>query len=175
MLLLPENSHEAEALAARVKAAGASYLVIKPYSQHLMSQTRKYANIDYVPYLEISERLARFNDSSFTVIFRINTIMKTKRTERGYSRCLALPFWSYIDSFGNVWACNAHLGDDRFFYGNIFEESFQDIWNGERRRRSLDFVAAEMDVEGCRMNCRMDEINCYLWELTHPSVHVNFI
>lgn len=175
MLLLPENASEAEALAARVKDAGVRYLVIKPYSQHHKSLTRKYADIDYAPYLELAERLERFNDSSFNVIFRSNTIMKTKWTERGYQRCLALPFWSYIDSAGNVWGCNAHLGDERFLYGNIYEESFRGIWIGERRRRSLDFVAAEMDAAGCRMNCRMDEINSYLWELAHPSGHVNFI
>lgn len=175
ILLLPENVDEIELLAARVKDAGARYLVVKPYSQHHKSLTRKYECLDYAPYLKLSKRLERFTDSSFKVIFRMNTIMKTNRPERGYKRCLALPFWSYIDSGGNVWGCNSHLGDERFLYGNISAESFIDIWNGERRRRSLDFVASEMDPEGCRMNCRMDEVNRYLWELTHPSDHVNFI
>lgn len=175
VLLLPENADEVESLAQRVKGAGASYLVIKPYSQHHKSHTQKYADIDYSPYLELSDRLERFNDSQFNVIFRLNTIMKMRRVVRGYKRCLALPFWSYIDSAGNVCGCNSHLGDDRFLYGNICEESFQAIWTGERRRRSLDFVSSEMNPEGCRMNCRMDEINHYLWELKNPSEHVNFI
>lgn len=175
MLLLPENAAEIELLAARTKAAGARYLVIKPYSQHHKSHTRKYSEIDYTQYPELSVRLERFNDSSFTVILRTNAITKTMRAERGYKRCLALPYWSYIDADGNVWACNSHLGDERFLYGNISEKSFLDIWTGERRRRSLDFVAAEMDPEDCRMNCRMDEVNRYLWELIHPSGHVNFI
>jgi len=175
VLLLPENADEIEQLATRVKAAGARYLVVKPYSQHHKSHTQKYALLDYTPYLELSKRLERFNDSSFNVMFRMNTIMKTLRVKRDYKRCLALPFWSYIDSDGNVWACNSHLGDERFLYGNIFEESFHDIWIGERRKKSLEFVSNEMNPEGCRLNCRMDEINHYLWELTHPSAHVNFI
>lgn len=174
-LLLPENIDEMELLAARVKDAGASYLVIKPYSQHHKSHTQKYADIDYTPCLELSEKLKRFNCSHFSVIFRMKTIMKINRIERGYRRCLALPFWAYIDSKGNVWGCNSYLGDERFLYGNISAESFHTIWMGKRRQQSLGFVSDEMDPEGCRMNCRMDEVNRYLWELTHPSEHVNFI
>jgi len=174
-LLLPENAAEMELLAARSKDAGARYLVIKPYSQHPGSHTLAYSKVDYKPYLEAAERLERFNDSGFSVIFRANTFRKIQSTERGYGCCLALPFWSYIDSTGNVWACNSYIGDNRFLYGNIHDESFRDIWMGDRRRRSLNFVAGELNTENCRMNCRMDEINRYLWELTHPSAHANFI
>jgi len=174
-VLLPENAAEIELLAELARDAGASYLVVKPYSQHLKSLTQKYADIDYAPYQGLSEKLERFNDNSFSVIFRSNTINKMLSGQRSYGRCLALPFWSYIDAEGNVWGCSSHMGDGRFLYGNILEESFRDIWLGERRMRSLDHVAAELDLNGCRMNCRMDEINRYLWELTHPGPHANFI
>lgn len=174
-ILLPENAAEMELLAARAKDSGASYLVIKPYSQHHKSSTCRYADIDYSAYLDLPERLDRFNDDAFSVIFRMNTFRKLQERERGYDRCLALPFWSYIDADGEVWGCSSYLGDERFRYGNIAEELFQNIWSSDRRRISLEFVAKEMDTAGCRLNCRMDEINRYLWELTHPSGHVNFI
>jgi radical SAM protein with 4Fe4S-binding SPASM domain len=174
-VLLPENAAEMELLARRSKDTGARYLVIKPYSQHHKSHTRLYEGIDYTPWLDLSERLDCFNDESFRIIFRTNTIKKMLRKERGYGRCLALPFWSYIDAAGNVWGCSSYLGDKRFLYGNIFKEDFRSIWTGDSRRQSLDMVASELDSEGCRMNCRMDEINLYLWELTHPGEHVNFI
>lgn len=174
-VLLPDNAAELHLLAERVKNTGARYLVIKPYSQHHKSNNRTYADIDYNPYLELEEQLEGYNDHNFSVIFRSNTFRKMQREERGYERCLALPFWSYIDSQGDVWACSSHMGDDRYRYGNINEQSFQEIWQGDRRKQSLEFVASELDPETCRMNCRMDEINLYLWELTHPSGHVNFI
>lgn len=174
-LLLPENAGEMEALAARAKEAGAHYLVIKPYSHNHKSKTNKYAEFEYSPYLDLKERLERYSDSSFSVIFRLNAVSKMLRKERGYNRCRALPFWSYIDSMGRVWGCSAHMGDDRFLYGNMYEESFRGIWNGTRRRQSLDFVSSGFNPEECRVNCRMDEVNLYLHELTHPSAHVNFI
>jgi len=174
-LLLTENAAELELLAELVRGAGADYLVIKPYSQHGSSHTRCYAGMDYSACDELAERLERFNTDSFSVFFRRHTMNKLQRSKRGYERCLALPFWSYLDSAGNVWGCSSFIGDERFCYGNIYEAGFAAIWSGERRCRSLQYVAHQLDTEGCRMNCRMDEVNHYLWELTHASRHVNFI
>ncbi|MDA8078172.1 MAG: radical SAM protein [Nitrospiraceae bacterium] len=175
MVLLPENAGTAEQLAETAKRIGLRYLVIKPYSQHLRSHTRRYAEVDYAGFSHLGDVLSRFNDDRFSVIFRERTMQKMKRTKRGYERCLALPFWAYIDSDGNVWGCSAFLGDEAFRYGSIREHTFEEIWRGQRRRQCMEMVATELDPEGCRMNCRMDEINLYLWELTHPSAHVNFI
>ncbi len=86
-----------------------------------------------------------------------------------------MTFWSYIDAGGNVWGCSAYLGNERFRHGSIYEKSFEEIWKGEQRQQFLQWAADELDVCGCRVNCRMDKINSYLWELTHPPEHVNFI
>lgn len=175
MVLLPENAGEAEPLAALARDAGADYFVVKPYSQHLKSISRRYGQLDYAPYVHLEERLERLATDRFRVIFRAGAMAKMDGGDRGYGRCLALPFWSYIDSAGAVWGCSSHLGDERFRYGSITESTFRGIWQGERRRRSLQAVAGGLDLSGCRRGCRMDEVNRYLWELTHPSPHVNFI
>ena len=47
MLLLPENFNSAAELAGHSRDKGLDYLVIKPYSQHLMSNTKKYEDISY--------------------------------------------------------------------------------------------------------------------------------
>lgn len=174
-LLLPENASEVESLAEKAKETGLRYIVVKPYSQHHKSRTRIYQDLDYTKFYHLKDKLTGFQDKEFSVIFRERTMKKMKRTVRGYDRCLALPFWSYIDAGGNVWGCSAYLGDERFRYGNIHEQSFEQIWTGELRKKNLKLVAEQLDPEDCRMNCRMDEINLYLWELTHPKEHVNFI
>lgn len=174
-VLIPENADTMEQLAETAKAIGLRYVVIKPYSQHHKSHTQEYRSLDYSAFTYLKEKLARFNDSTFSVIFRERTMQKIKRSTRGYERCQALPFWGYIDSLGNVWGCSAYLGEDSFRYGNIHDQTFEQIWQGERRQENIRMVATTLDPEGCRMNCRMDEVNLYLWELTHPSAHVNFI
>ena len=175
MLLLPENRHEVLLLAEIARNIGVDYLVIKPHSQHLLSKTTKYQGINYSKYLHLSDELSKFNSKDFSIIFRIDAMRKWDEGLRNYKYCLALPFWSYIDAGGNVWGCSAYLGDERFRYGNIYDSSFQDIWEGEKRAKSVGWAEKELNTNQCRVNCRMDEINRYLWELKHPPQHINFI
>jgi radical SAM protein with 4Fe4S-binding SPASM domain len=175
MILLPENAAEAPRLAAIARDAGMDYLVVKPYSQHPMSLTTRYKDVHYQDTVRLAEQLAGFNSDSFNVIFRSQAMHKWDDGDHSCPRCLALPFWSYIDAGGSVWGCSVYLGDERFLYGNIYQSTFEEIWKGERRRRSLEWVENEMDASQCRVNCRMDEVGRYLWNLRHPPYHVNFI
>lgn len=173
-LLLPENAGEMELLAKRSREAGAAYLVVKSYSQHQRSLTRRYADPDYGSPDKLAETLQKYSNERFRVVVRLNAMRKLQQP-RGYERCLALPFWAYIDAGGTVWGCSAFLGDERFRYGSICQETFEQLWHSEARQRALSYVAQRLAAEDCRRNCRMDEVNRYLWELTHPRGHVNFI
>lgn len=175
LVLLPENAGEVEILARRAKAAGMDYLIVKPYSQHPQSRTDKYRDIRYSEYAALAGRLEKYSSPGFNVIFRLKTMEKWDAAAKRYGKCCALPFWSYIDAGGNVWGCSMFLGKKEFLYGNLLESSFKKIWLGARRKRSLRMVAERLDTARCRVNCRMDEVNGYLWELKHPPAHVNFI
>ncbi|MCX5695184.1 MAG: radical SAM protein [Candidatus Omnitrophica bacterium] len=175
LLLLPENSKEVKALAVLASGIGLDYLVVKPYSQHPFSKTTRYKNIKYDKYLKLADELKAFKTDKFNVIFRANTMKKWDHETRNYKHCYALPFWSYIDAGGNVWGCSVYLGKNEFLYGNIYKQDFKDILNSPKRSRIIKMAARKLCVKDCRVNCRMDEINRYLWELKHPSEHVNFI
>lgn len=181
-LLLPENAHEMEQLAKLCRDdIGLDYLVIKPYSQHRFSETRVYQDINYSPWLDLAEKLAPLCTDRFQVVFRENTVKKTLDALHGVGertpKCLATPFlWGYVMADGSLYTCSAWLLDDRFRLGNLNEENFQSLWEGEKRRRNYEFVRKELDIRECRLNCRMDEINRYLHRLAEaPIHHVNFI
>lgn len=174
-LLLPENQDEMIDLTQRCRDTGLDYLVIKPYSQHPQSNSKIYQDISYESCAQLADQLQKFNTDNFSVIFRFETMKRWESKEKGYDKCLALPFWSYIDASGNVWGCSVFLNDERFLYGNIYEQNFQDIWDGDKRKNSLDWCRQHLDTASCRTNCRMDKINSYLWELANPSQHINFI
>jgi GTP 3',8-cyclase len=179
ILLLPENYGEVEALARLCRdEIGLDYLVVKPYSQHSFSQTRRYQYIDYKQFYGLGELLTKLNTAKFNVVFRENTMKKHNRGDADrYRHCLSTPFfWAYVMATGSVYGCSAYLLDQRFEYGNLNDASFNDIWESERRRQNFLDMRKSVDIHECRINCRMDEVNRYLDKLVRKDVpHVNFI
>jgi radical SAM protein with 4Fe4S-binding SPASM domain len=178
-LLLPENAHEMVELARICRdEIQADYLVIKPYSQHLFSETHEYEAVNYQGYMALADQLEALNTDSFQVIFRAHTMRKHEEdpAER-YQKCQATPFvWGYVMADGRVYGCSAYLLDPRFEYGNLNQNSFQEIWEGDKRHANFDYVRHHLDIHECRTNCRMDEVNRYLDRLVNQSVpHINFI
>lgn len=176
-LLLPENAYEMGLLAELCRdEIGLDYLVVKPYSQHLFSDTHQYEDMDYAPHLTMEKQLASYNTKDFNVVFRGHAMKKYTEADR-YQKCHATPFvWGYVMADGSVYGCSAYLLDKRFEYGNINEQSFQAIWEGEKRQQSFEFIRHELDIKDCRRNCRMDEVNRYLHSMLENNIpHVNFI
>lgn len=174
LLLIPQNVDEVVLLAKKVKRLGLDYLTIKPYSQHPLSQSSISKSFHYKDLLGLDNELRRIEDERFKIIFRVHT-MERLYTQKEYRHCLGLPFWAYIDSSGNVYACSAFLGKKDFCYGNIYSKGFKAIMNGSRRKAIIKRASESLNVGHCRLACRLDKINSYLWELKHPGPHVNFI
>ncbi|MBQ9360519.1 MAG: radical SAM protein [Lachnospiraceae bacterium] len=171
-LLLDGNMAQLPEMARNLKAIGVDYLTVKPFSQHLHSGNR--INMDYERLLDLEKELKGYETADFSIYFRANA-MKKMHHEKAYKECLGLPFMTHIDAKGNVWPCVAHIGVDEFKYGNINENTFREIWEGERRKEVIERLYS-MDInKTCREACRLDEINKYLDELKHPGEHVNFI
>ncbi len=161
MVCLPENAGEEKELQALCDDAGVDYLDFTPYSQHKMSITRQYEGFKPIN-LPKSQR----------TVIREEAI-KTEGHE--YEKCNATPFfWAYIMASGDVYSCSAYLLDDRFRLGSINTHSFRQIWEGEKRKANWQLVRQTLDIKECRVNCRMDKANRYLWGFDHQE-HVNFV
>ncbi|NBH32985.1 radical SAM protein [Clostridiaceae bacterium] len=171
-LLLPDNMAQLPDMARQCREIGVDYLTIKPYSQHLHSENT--FQIDYEAMLALENEVKQYETDRFSVYFRANA-MKKVHQEKSYRQCLGLPFMTHIDAKGNVWPCVAHIGTKEFCYGNIYEQSFEEIWEGTRRQEILHQLH-KLDINKvCREACRLDEINRYLDDLKNPGEHVNFI
>lgn len=179
ILLLPENAAEIATLARICRdELGLDYLVVKPYSQHLFSETHDYEDVDYRRFLDLEAELSDISNEQFQLVFRAHTMRKHVDVEAPrYPKCYATPFfWAYVMASGEVYGCSAYLQDPRFAYGNINQQDFQSIWEGDRRRQNFEYVRQHLDISECRRNCRMDEVNRYLHHLRGGLIpHVNFI
>ena len=171
-LLLPENMGQLPGMAKALREIGVDYLTVKPYSQHLHSENT--LQIDYGQMMELEQEIGQYATDDFAVYFRANAMKKVHK-EKCYSQCYGLPFMAHIDAKGNVWPCVAHIGTEKFCYGNIYEQGFDEIWEGERRQEIIERLNGLDINKVCREACRLDEINKYLNELKHPGEHVNFI
>jgi radical SAM protein with 4Fe4S-binding SPASM domain len=171
-LLMPDNMAQLSDMAKQLREIGVDYLTIKPYSQHLHSENT--FQINYETMLELEQDVKQYATDNFSIYFRANA-MKKMHHEKCYKQCYGLPFMTHIDAKGNVWPCVAHIGTEEFCYGNINEQTFEEIWEGKKRQEIIAKLNSLDINKACREACRLDEINKYLDELKHPGEHVNFI
>lgn len=178
MVLVRDNEDSVFDFVKNSKAMGAEYCVIKPYSQHMDSKTTQYKDMNYEEFMKIVPELMKHETETFKVVPRIQTMQNwDKQNEGRYKTCSATPFfWAYVECDGTVVACSCHLINDKFRLGNIHEQSFKDIWEGEKRKELIDYVENELNVhKQCRVNCRPDAMNRYLDRIRNPEVSDNFI
>lgn len=179
-LILPENLGSLRDLAARAKDTGLDYVVLKPYVHNVYMKQEGYQGIDYTKsqYLEELNKLKdEFDDSSFSVVSRLNALNKLVGNEERYHKCWSTPsLWFYISGNADVYACGAHVGKEEFRLGNINSNSIEEIWKSDYRKNCLNYVQNDLDLNTCRRTCRMDEPNKYLYALMEGDIrHKNFI
>lgn len=171
-LLLPDNISDVSDMAKQLCEIGIDYLTVKPYSQHLHSKNTY--QINYQELLDLEQEIKKYETEDFAIHFRAEA-MKKVHHGKCYKQCYGLPFMTHIDAKGNVWPCIAHIGQEEFCYGNIYEHTFEEIWEGTGRQEVIQKLNG-LDINKiCREARRLDAVNNYLNELKHPGEHVNFI
>jgi len=180
-VLLPENADEMVNLGKIIRdEIGADYFVIKPFSQEPSSINKLYEDIDYrsMTLRANEKRLKALETENFKVSYRSETMSNYHEDQSNrYTTCYSTPIYmAYLMAEGSVYGCKDHLLDPSFNYGNINKNTFNEIWKGENRRKGIEYVLNELDVSKCRVNCRMDKINRYLFDLKEGKIsHMNFI
>jgi GTP 3',8-cyclase len=170
-IIIPQNIDEIIEIGKKVKEVGADNFQVKPYSHHPLSKND--LSVDHSRLEGVERELRTLNDRNFGVHFRKNTIERITEG-RNYRECYGLPFFALIDSRGDIIPCNLFYHDPEFTYGNLNEQSFSRIWQGEKRKDVLRKIR-DRGIETCRLGCRLDAVNRYLFELKCPHPHVNFI
>lgn len=172
LLLLPDNKDELVQMGKELRKIGVDYFTIKPFLQH--PQNKHIIQVDYEEMIDLGKEVTALETENYKVYFRSQT-MENITCERGYTQCLALPFMVYINANGDVYSCIRILGRSELKYGNLYKESFIEIWEGKHRKEVVDYLTNMNLDENCGKVCRMNEMNKYLNELKHPGRHVNFI
>ena len=171
LLIISENFDEIIPFIRLMKEIGVDNVQLKPYSQHPLSKNR-YA-VDVTRMDQLAEQINEYNGDSFQVVFRQKSAHRVVE-EKPYPECYGLPFYALIEADGNIIPCNLFHTRSEFAYGNLYAESFSEIWQSKKRHDVIAKIK-EIGIETCRKGCRLDPANRYLSALKNPHPHVNFI
>jgi len=171
-LLMQENIHEIEDIGILSKNIGVNNFQVKPAHCHPKSSYRK---VDYLGLHEkIQQRLEKLNDTTFTSIVRTKSIERLYK-ERTYDECCAFNVYGLIDACGNVVPCNIFYGDENYKFGNIYENSFSDIWTSDRKKKVIEKITKLQHSKCGKYRCRLDVMNRYLERVKNPEINDEFI
>lgn len=176
IVMIPENETEVLTLAKKVRELGVDQFTVKiycwqPLSNNDLKQLDRAAYYDR--FGELKQQLSQLNNEEFRAVFRSNLASKTK-IGRCYTECYAMSFHTNIDANGDVWPCCTLVGMDGMSFGNIYENTFDEIWLGDRRKKAIQRIN-DTNLRECSPECKLDEMNRYLHEIKCPNAHINFI
>ncbi len=162
-VLLPENIDYLLDGIVAMKEACIDYFVIKPFVPKGSSQAYKINReftLDVInPVLDEAEKLS---DGDFKVIARRDSFKK--HGERCYAHCLGTSFMSVLNSAGDIAPCVAYWDSEEFVFGNIYDNSFKEIWRGGKRKKVKQLLEKKLDLKGCPPDCKPNAINEFLWK-----------
>ncbi len=170
-----ENWKSISAAAKLWKEIGVDYFEIKPLIEGEGSSvgTKVFSAKDIDGVREQMRQAKETEDVSFQVYAKYGQYMNTLSEEgRKYCVCYGHALDPSLWSDGNLYLCSNHEKEEDIL-GNIYKESFLEIWNGERRKKRIQRIR----VNECPRGCRCDSLNEIIWDYLHPDVlvHPNFI
>lgn len=176
MVVCPENANEIESCVKLSKEIGVDYMQIKPtipfdyYYPDLEDKKRLMAG-----WLDRIKAVATdLPCNGFLVNVRydqfLNYIKGTDLREKAHLPCLT-SFSPYVEADGNVWYCVDKKGFPEYWLGDLNKTSLMEIWNGNRRKEVLEYVAEKP----CGHICRNSPLNEFLWEMKNPSPFFSFL
>jgi len=174
-VLIPENIKYLIDAVKIMKESIIDYFVIKPFvqqsEQQFFQQTERLRMEDLEGLFDKAESLS---DQNFKVIARRDSFRDYGR--RSYDRCYGTSFISVLNSAGDISTCLPYWDKEEFCFGNIYSNTFKEIWLGKRRTKIKEYLEHTMNAQECPPNCRPNAINEFLWEVMNPTFkHINFI
>jgi len=171
-VLIKENGHTVAELARLTKEIGFDYYVLKPFHLHNKNVYDTSKSL-YLQFKEVLREAEKLTDDKFSSIVRWNIFEDMGK--RNYAKCLGLPFIIQTSGDSCVYTCCPFYGQKEFCYGDLNEQSLEEILTSPRYREIHEKVMNIIDVQKCMSYCRHHNVNKYLWSLTHPPAHLNFI
>lgn len=171
-LLMPETIPHLKKLVIDMKAMGVDNVQIKPCHNH--PQSSHNAEIPQETYDDLKRELMELETDDFKVVFRTRS-MERLLEARTYQDCHGFDFYVLINAKGDIVPCNVFYDKKDFIYGNIYDNSFYEIWTGERRKNIIRKISESKFSMCGDYRCRLDVMNRHLQRVKYPEKNDDFI
>src|SRR3990167_5545379 len=160
------------------RGMGVDYITYKPAYKNSLNPAHAENEVDMKQAFALMREAQGLATETFKVYAKfpqfVEVLGESKTNDaRYYKVCQATPLSPYLDEDGNVEMCG-NLKGRGFTMGNVYQESFAEIWNGQQRKDCI----AKIDLFQCPAGCKLHGLNQVLWDAIHPDekrVHPNFI
>lgn len=157
------------------KKVGVDYFEIKPLIEGEGSSVgiNVFSAKDRDAVKEQMKLAKELEDDTFQVYTKYGQYLTTISEEsRKYRMCYGHALDPSLWSDGNLYLCSNHEHEEDII-GNIYKQSFMEIWHGEKRKKRIQ----KIDVDKCPRGCRCDSLNEVIWDYLYPDllIHPNFI
>jgi len=130
-----------EQLILRLRDIGVDYIQFKPVM--LFDENKTTRRFEFFPDVveKLEELKTQYEDKNFKIF-----ISRGKPMPKFYPTCYVHLLKGYIAATGDVYLCcqrklfEERYGRENLVFGNIYEQSLKEIWEGEKRRKILEEV-----------------------------------
>ena len=171
------NAFQLRFAARLYKEVGVDYMTIKPAYRNVMNPDHPQNNLDPIAARDFMAEAQLESTNTFKVYAKYpqfaEVLNHATNDGRYYKKCHATPLSPYLDEDGNVEMCG-NLKGRGFVMGNVFKNSFAEIWASAQRKDCLDRI----NLCQCPAGCKLDPLNKVLWDAFYPEeirTHPNFV
>ncbi len=150
---------------------GLAYLTINESLNDLLSfvNLSKRLGVDYAefrPYHGLSRdmtdklnKLKQFETDNFKIYYPLN---RYKKIKFDFPQSFADEFRIVVSANGDLYSDCFTRGNHNFVYGNILHQSFDEIWNSEKKK---ELFANKLHLPGIPTETFFDELSNLLWNV----------
>lgn len=164
-----DTAFEMEKAAILCRDLGVDYLQFRPMQIRRGNKfSYSWTNVD----MNI-ENCLNYSNDNYKVLFSKHKydMMKRKDYGRFYKKCYGHQFATVVAADGKLYVCCHLRGFDKYCIGDLRKNSFEEIWNSNRREK----IVNNIDFKDCIPLCRDNTFNQILWNIKQPREHVNFL
>ena len=163
------SQHEMSSASKIGKELGVDYIQYRPMQLHVDGKF-EYDKTDISDVIDICRA---YSTDNYEVLFSKHKydMMKEKNWGRDYDVCHGQQFATVIAADAKMYICCHLRGHGKYCIGDLSKNSFQHIWNSDRRKQVVDSI----DFKDCIPLCRCNTFNRYLWKIKQPIKHENFL